>query len=120
MSHSVSWDVTFADKTHASSQGSSWDSFSAQEAIDGVVLHLSKQPISQISVAAPGNLCSLIMEDPQKCFGFHRWRTAVGSGQSEWLYSAFGYLTDESRIILQVTQTSGRMLVQKRSTAFVL
>lgn len=69
-----------------------------------------------------GGLHSLIMEEPQKCFGFHRWKALLAGEQREpqWLYSAFGYFTKESRIILQATQTSGRMLIQKRSTPFVL
>jgi hypothetical protein len=115
-----SWDVIFEDDSHASSKSVSWANFSDCTQIDGVTVYLSRRNIFQITIASAYSIHSLLMEEPQSCFGFHRLRSRLAEDQAEWLYSAFGYATEENRIILQVTQTSGRMLIQKRSTPFVL
>jgi hypothetical protein len=118
----ISWSVVFADETRATSHETAWADFADLVTIDGVALHLSRKPIVQVTVAQGGSLYSLIAEEPACCFGFHRWRMPVGGERkdAQWLYSAFGFFREAERIILQITETSGRMLVQKRETPFSL
>jgi hypothetical protein len=118
----IIWKAVFSDETTATSADTSWASFADLVQIDGVSLHLSRMPISQVTVAHGSGLYSLLIEDGACCFGFHRWRMPIGGERkdAEWMYSAFGFFRETERIILQITETSGRMLVQKRETPFLL
>lgn len=123
----VVWTVSFADGTIRSTRDGGWDSFSDLAEIDGVSLYLSRSPISDILVSCSDHLAgtpfvyhALKLEEPARCFAFHRWRSTIRSGRnpSQWLYSAFGYVRGDERVILQVSQTLGRTIIAKRSTPF--
>lgn len=116
----IIWKAVFSDETVVASDKTSWASFSDLVQIDGVALHLSRMPISQVTISHGAGLYSLLIEEGACCFGFHRWRTSIGHKDTQWLYSAFGFFRETERIILQITETSGRMLVQKRATPFLL
>lgn len=121
----VTWSVQFADETIRSIRHGGWDSFSDLTEIDGVSLYLSRSPISQILVSRARHIAnaefiyhSLKLEEPARCFAFHRWRTVARSGvnPSQWLYSVFGYVRGEDRVILKVSDYQGQVLIEKRST----
>jgi hypothetical protein len=115
----VTWSVIFHDGKVVESKESTWTDFSEFVVIDGVSLHLSRQPMQSIIVQAGDRITALDMEEPACCFGFHRWRVQAGSEQ-EWLYSAFGFFRPDERVILQVNAKGGRVVMQKRHTPFGL
>jgi hypothetical protein len=110
-----SWRVQFADGYITDSQENSWADFSELVRIDDAMVYLSKEPIESITVYNGNYSYALDMEEPERCFGLHHWRMQF---EPEWSYSIFGFFKPDTRVILQVNATAGRVVLQKRSTPF--
>ncbi len=113
------WRVVFADERVIESKDASWADFSDLVMVDSVNVHLSTQLIRSIMVFCGEHVYGLDTEEPSQCFGFHRWRSSP-DGVQEWLYSAFGFFREEERVILQVQEKAGRVVLQSRYTPFEL
>lgn len=112
----VIWTAFFANGDIRSSE---WDSFSDVQDVDGVTLYYSREPIKRIQVARNLATYALELDEPACCFAFHRWRSTPSHG-GQWLYSSFGYVCEDYRVILQVSSSMGCVLVQKRTSPFQL
>ena len=112
----VWWNIQYASGGSFSRDAGTWDEQAFSVVRDGATLSFSKKNIASLTVRHQGTLMQVVPPRPRKLFAFTRCAASPASSECITLYTAFGYLLPDYRVMLYCTPQGMRQCVEPRST----
>jgi len=89
--------------------------------LDGFFVYETSDLVTSVSLLTEDGLLldTLLPPTPRPCFAHKRMTTLLGSHDLQWLYTCFGYSTDEVRVTITVSPSGIIHGNEPRSMPFI-